>query len=399
MVQVPKRRSMGGGWVPIAVVVIIVVAGALGASTRRHDPLVAAATAGSFVLPRPSSAPRTAPPSATFATPTGRPTATATAPVIDLPAGYWLSDPDGWVRVGNAYGRSCSYDFCAEAVTLSIALAGSPIVIALGGREVAIGGTTLAKVRKAWRTAVPHGTDADSTVDGQPAFVGSSPSGQRVIFAVHGGRMYAFAGGSLGGDPDRILAQFLLGFHFIVSPCWLQPCPEGDASDDPTDALATFDVARARGTWHADTNDVGSSVDDASTRTWSVKCSDTCLGSLRIAVGTTATGPLVAPGTSQRGYQLTLGQPTIRIRGATLDALEQDWEAQVGTGTFERITLDGVPATRIVRGGVQNVFAIRRGYVIAISSVGMLAFDNYPNGPYAAFALGFSFVAGAARGT
>jgi hypothetical protein len=97
---------------------------------------------------------------------------------------------------------------------------------------------------------------------------------------------------------------------------------------------------------------------------WS--CQAGCAGWLRVSIGTTATGPLVAPD----------GTLAMRLPGSDIDILRAAWRAARPDASFTPTTVGAEPAVIAWdprRGGTE--LFIHRGYVIAITAEGTLRWD------------------------
>ena len=377
--------ALGGGAVALTALALLAVGrpGGVPAGAR-----TSASPATSAQITRPTAVPT----GGARSTPSPIPRPTSPAPVVDRDAGYWLTGTGRYEQIGSLFGRSCSYDFCAEGVRVFSVPAASGITAAIGDQEVVIEGATLDAIAALWRKRVVDPVVEDLVIDGQPALLARGSGGGTWALTFFGGRLFGFGAHSMFGPAGSMLTTFLDGFHFIVPGCWLLPCQTLPNPGADSAAIAQFDESHAEGTFRLIPNGLGDLVDDLSTRSWRFVCNQACYGELRVAIGTAATGPLVNPGEPVMNHSTSVGLPQIRISGSTVQELEEDWYAKVGWGTFERVTIDGVPATKVVRGRVQYVFVVWRGMVIAFTSVAFYSFDPWPGAPLAGFEPGFSFI-------
>jgi hypothetical protein len=104
---------------------------------------------------------------------------------------------------------------------------------------------------------------------------------------------------------------------------------------------------------------------------WS--CDRGCDGGLRVSIGTTITGPVVAPN----------GTLAIRLPGKDVEALRAAWQVADADATFTPTTVGGQAAVIAGRRYESaTLLFVHRAYVIAITAWGTLGLD-----PAAGFAL------------
>jgi hypothetical protein len=345
------------------------------------------APAGASTLPATGRLPATV-----VATATTRPTPSAhvgpTAsppPFVDDDA-FWV---DGASRYRKAFGTyqppdECSYDFCPTAVQAFVADAVKGITIATKTGAKAISGGDLREIEQHVRKAFPTAILEDVRIDGIPTVEFTEESfGAHWMLTVVGARLYGFRSNTffeLGGASN--LREFTWGVHFFAPACWMTPCPD-DAKPSPGDPLLAFDAAKTGATWTLRPPAIRSDVfPDVSMRQFDWRC-DGCQGWVRISIGTTMTGPIVAP---------TGGVP-VRIPGKDMDGLRASWRAAFPGTSFTPTTVGSKPALWASSpNGVSTLLVIHRDWVVAITSEALYRWDLASSMAVSQFLEGLSFL-------
>jgi hypothetical protein len=301
-----------------------------------------------------------------------RPRVTVTptpAPFVDGD-GFWVDGTSSFHKVNSVYQTgNCLVDLCPDLVqVLSAPVATGIGISSAAGGEHRVAGATIGELTRALAAAFPKAITEDIRIDGLPS-VRLTDDSLNAAWALTlvGARIYAFRAPDFFAPVGWTnLRTFTWDLHFLARACWMTPCPKG-VEPAPGEVLLAFDAARLGTSWDERPPSLRRDPqDDHSMREFQWSCDAGCAGWLRVSIGTTATGPLVAPD----------GRTAIRLPGSDLDSLRAAWQAASPDASFTPTKVGPEPAVTAWdarRGG--TLFFIHRGYVIAITAEGTLRWD------------------------